>query len=315
MATATGVRTRQLSKPLGRRLAILVGVLCLVAAACSDTTPLEAGTDISAGDTTTTTLASDPEPGESGESDGAGAGDSDIVVCSNTALPINALNDLEPLTSRPEIEAAVNVFLESGEGNFWAQEGWQVVTISDTEVYVIVLQTEAQIKQDAEDRDVEVFFDDGFGDGIDDTINFSAHNVEFADGQWRWAGSVSGEDCELETVVPEGLNRVEWELDPSAPLDATSATINLLATERECASGQAMGDRLLPPTVVETDDAVLISMLATPPPGDAFTCQGNPSQPVSIELSAPLGDREVVDGTTTAGRLSDYVGDVFGLNE
>ena len=228
---------------------------------------------------------------------------------------MSALQDLEPLESRPEVDEAVNEFLQSGEGGFWPQDGWQVVTISNSEVYVIVLQTEEQAREDAEARDLEVSFDQGFGDGIDDSILFSAQNVELTEGSWRWAGSVSGEGCELESVLPSNLNRVEWILDPASPDPISdSTTVNLLATERECASGQPMGDRLLPPTVVETDEAVLITMAATPPPGDAFTCQGNPSQPVTVNLASALGDRELLEGSTTAGRISDYVSQAFDLS-
>mgnify|MGYP006924550998 CR=1 FL=1 len=238
----------------------------------------------------------------------------ELVVCSGTELPLSALQDLEPLEARPEIEEVVNEFLESDEGDFRPQAGWQVVTISDSEVYVIVLQTEQQVLEDAEARDLEVSFDQGFGDGIDDSIQFSAQSVKLSDETWRWVGSVSGEDCELE-VVPPDVNRVKWVLDPSFPAPtADSTTLNLLATERECASGQPMDDRLLPPTVVEDDEAVLITMTATPPSGDAFTCPYNPAQLVAITLASPLGDRELLDGSTTAGRISDYVGQAFDLS-
>ncbi|MEM9654274.1 MAG: hypothetical protein AAGA65_19430 [Actinomycetota bacterium] len=269
-------------------------VVCLLAASCAD-------------DGTPTETVSSPE-------EVADNGGEELVVCAGTSLPLSALQSLEPMSSRPEIEAAVNVFLETGEGDFWPQDGWQIVTISESEVYVIVLQTEASARRVAEERELEVFFDEGFGDGIDDTILFSAHNVTREDTTWGWRGSVSGEDCVLESVVPDGFNRVDWEPDPgSAAPGPGTERLDLLATERECTGGQQMGDRLQPPTVVETADAVLISMVATPPEGDAFTCQGNPSTPVTVNLSSPLGDRELLDGATTAGRLSDYVGETFGL--
>ncbi len=268
--------------------------------------------------TDTSSITASAEDAASAEdtvsADGASSPDGEIVVCAGTEIPLGALDFLEPMSSRPEVQAAVGEFLESGEGAFWPQDGWQVATISDTEVYVMILQTEAQVRQDAEARQVDVMFDEGFGDGVDDTIMFSAHNVELADGQWRWAGSVSGEDCVLESTIPEGMNHVEWMLDPEAPAPTPdSVTVNLLATERECVSGQSMGDRLQAPTVVETEDAVLISMLAEPPDGDAFDCPGNPPQVVVVDLPSPLGGRQLLEGATTAGRISDYVGDAFGI--
>lgn len=296
--------------------AIAVGAWLFAAACTTDSTLLD--TDIAA-DTDSAeqdpTLSTTAPPSTTSTTALTSESSDELVVCAGTELQLSALQDLEPLESRPEIEEAVKAFLKSGEGDFWPQDGWQVVTISDAEVYVILLQTEEQVREDAESREIEVTFDEGFGDGIDDSILFSGQNVELDDGIWRWAGSVSSDDCELESALPPNLNRVEWTLDPASPAPtAESTTVNLLATERECVSGQPMGDRLLPPTVVETDEAVLITMAATPPPGDAFNCPGNPPQPVAIELASPLGDRKLLEGSTTAGRISDYVGHAFDLS-
>lgn len=288
-------------------MAVLGAALLLLISSCSNGgSTVETGSDEGSESTSAEAAPSDlvkPEPGPS-----------DLVVCVGTELPLGALQNLEPLASLPEIEAAVIPFLESGEGQFWPQEGWQVATISETAVFVMLLQTEAQTLQDVEERGVDVMFDPGFGDGVDDSLMFAAHDVELVDGVWEWAGSVAGDDCELETVVPDGFHRVEWILDPDAAAPtAESMNVQLLATERECASGQPMGDRLQAPFVIETAEAVLISMVAEPPSGDAFDCQGNPSQMVVVDLPSPLGDRELLEGSTTAGRISDYVGEAFGI--
>ena len=71
--------------------------------------------------------------------------------------------------------------------------------------------------------------------------------------------------------------------------------IHLLATEWGCASGREMGDALRGPQVIETDDAVLVAFAVVPVAGGA-TCPGNPSTAVTVELSAPLGERMVYDG-------------------
>lgn len=298
----------------------LCGLVCLACAAsllavgCSTVpTAIErvppTGTDDSTATLGPATEELEPDNELSGLIKPSPKGD-DQVVCSGTQLPLLALQTLEPMAARPEIETAVNSFLQTGEGEFWPQDGWQIVTISGAEVFVILLQTEADARQDTESRDLEVTFDDRTGD----SIRFASHDVELVDGSWRWAGSVSGEDCILESVVPEGFNRVDWKLDPdsSAPT-ADSTSLRLWATERECASGQPMGDRLLPPEVVETDTAVLIAMVASPAPDDVLLCPDNPPQPVAVDLAAPLGDRELLDGSATAGRLSDHVGEIFGL--
>lgn len=132
--------------------------------------------------------------------------------------------------------------------------------------------------------------------------------VVLVDGEWRWSGSQLGEACPLEARLPDGLNRVNWRIDPEFGLDPESTTIHLLATERECASGQAMGDRLRSPHTAITDGEVRITLAADPPPGDSHDCPSNPEQSVTIELGMPLGNRAVVDGLVVLGDLADLIG-------
>lgn len=301
-----------------------IAVLVLVAAACSTSSAtntsadasvsevVDEGIDPGAGGDADPDSDVDPNAGFEGD-DPVGAAAADIVSCNGRAFSLSALDTIEPLSQRPEIVEAVAPFLESGEGEFWPQAGWQVVTISDTEAMLVILQTEAEVREQLEQID-GVSVDDTFGDGVDDGINMSLQTAEFRDGSWVWAGSSAGADCELETPAPAGLNRVEWELDSDAgELIPETTTLHLLAHERACTGGEAMGDRLNEPELVETDQAVLISMTAVPLEGETFTCPGNPYAPVVIELAAPLGERDLRDGSQTAGFLSDYIGDVFGL--
>ena len=118
--------------------------------------------------------------------------------------------------------------------------------------------------------------------------------VDRVDGEvWRATGFGGG--CNnLSVAYPEGLNQVEIYLDPTNPPAADQTEIALLVTERACASGQPMGDRLLEPQVIEEADRVLLVFAAATDPGDA-TCPGNPSTPVTVTLSAPLGQRELLD--------------------
>ena len=57
-----------------------------------------------------------------------------------------------------------------------------------------------------------------------------------------------------------------------------------------------MGGALLDPQVVETDTSVLVAFAVVPPIALTVTCQGNPSTPVTVELSQPLGRRTIYDG-------------------
>ena len=202
---------------------------------------------------------------------------------SGPTFPVSALLDIEPLvgSGREHIEVAIAGFLGSGEGAFWPQaDEWQVLYESDTEVVLVYV----------------------------DAPMIGFQTVLHVDGEWRWSGSQLGEDCSLEARLPEGLNRVNWRIDPEFGLDPASTMIHLLATEGECASGQAMGARLRSPHVVITNGEVRITLVADPPQGDLQTCPGNPEQPVVIELGMPLGDRAVVDGLAVLGDLADLIG-------
>ena len=134
--------------------------------------------------------------------------------------------------------------------------------------------------------------------------------VELTGNEWRWAGAQGGGPCPLQASLPEGLNTVQWRVDPAAQTPTpASTTIELLVTERECASGQAMGDRLLGPEIIATQTAILIVFAAEPPPGDYQTCQGNPEQTIVIELPEPLGDRVLSDGLAVGMNLEDFLVD------
>jgi hypothetical protein len=111
---------------------------------------------------------------------------------------------------------------------------------------------------------------------------------------WRATGFGGG--CNnLSVAYPDGLNQVEINLDPDNLPTPEQTDIALLVTERACASGQPMGDRLLEPQVIEEADRVVLVFAAAVKPGGA-ECPGNPSTSVTVTLAEPLGGRELVDG-------------------
>ncbi len=101
--------------------------------------------------------------------------------------------------------------------------------------------------------------------------------------------------CKPVVEMPDGLNRVAIRLDPDSLPNPEDAAIQLLVTETSCANGREMGDALLGPQVIETDDAVLLAFAAVGLIGPA-NCPGNPSTSVIVELSQPLGQRTLYDG-------------------
>lgn len=125
---------------------------------------------------------------------------------------------------------------------------------------------------------------------------FATASFERRGRSWVLSGFSSGSGgCRTTVALPPGLGEVDVRLDPTSLPRPEDTSIDLLVTERGCANGREMGDALLDPEVVETDDAVLVAFAVIPVFGGAG-CPGNPSTSVTIELTRPLGDRVLLDG-------------------
>jgi len=206
-----------------------------------------------------------------------------VVTCGYGQFPISALADIRPLEEADPggVAAAIEPFLSSEEGQYWPQEGWQVLHLTDREVLLVVKEEGSLTFMSASN--------DGTG--------------------WTWSGSGGGgEECPLEFMFPEDLNAVTWMLDPDgAPLTTDTTELEVILNERPCVDGREIGDRLLPPEIVMTETQVFMAFAAERPPGDAFTCPGNPDTPYVVELPEPLGDRDLVEGVQIGVDLADYV--------
>jgi len=243
------------------------------------------------GPTTTSTVATSttPPPGDGLDvivpPDTDGKYPDDLVVsCSNGRFPIGALDEIRPLEEADPggVVAVIEAFLSNDEGRQWPQEGWQILHQSDGEVQLVAKRDDGQLA-------FMSVVDDGSG--------------------WSWAGaSLPGDPCELEFIVPDHLNSVDWRLDPAGPqLTPDSRQIPVILNERECVGGQDIGARLLGPEIVMTETQVFVAIAAERPGGDAFDCQGNPDTPFVVELPEPIGARELVEGMEIGIDLADYV--------
>lgn len=175
---------------------------------------------------------------------------------------------------------AIDPFLESGEGGQWPQDAeWRVAHADED-------------SREAPKATLVARADDGF----------AWMNLAMTNGEWRWSGSSIGGDCELHVVI-ENRSTVEWEVIESSP---QSSIVRVRANERGCASGQAMGDRLRDPVVTLTPEVAYILLVADLPLGEFQECPGNPSVDVEVELSEPLGDREVRNTQTSLGWFSEH---------
>jgi hypothetical protein len=136
--------------------------------------------------------------------------------------------------------------------------------------------------------------------------------LEWRSTGWEWSGASWHGDCTLELEPEAGEGVVDWVLEADAgPVGPDTTTVTLLATERDCASGQPMGERLNEPVVTVTVDAVLILLSVEPREGDQ-NCPSNPSQRVQIDLPEPLGDRVIEDARSARlGEMSDILGQLI----
>jgi hypothetical protein len=71
----------------------------------------------------------------------------------------------------------------------------------------------------------------------------------------------------------------------------------VLVNELQCASGRDPSEFLEDPRVEETPESVTVFWTSQPVVGGA-DCQGNPSVERTIELDEPLGDRQLLDGSS-----------------
>jgi hypothetical protein len=207
-----------------------------------------------------------------------------MVSCGTGHFPISALEEITPLEKADPggVADAIAGFLANEEGQQWPQQGWQILHRTDDEIQLVAKIGDGQLA-------FMYVADDGEG--------------------WSWEGaSLPGDPCELEFVVPEHLNAVDWRPDPDGgELTAASTELHVIITERECVGGQEIGDRLVGPQIVMTETQVFVAFAAERPDGDAFDCQGNPDMPFVVELPESLGGREIVEGFEIGIDLADYV--------
>ena len=94
-----------------------------------------------------------------------------------------------------------------------------------------------------------------------------------------------GEDGDLGT----------WELADPAAVTASSRQVTLAVTRLGCASGYT--GKVLQPKVTYEPERIVIQADVERLAGDGVqTCQGNPAVRITLGLSEPIGERQLVDG-------------------
>jgi hypothetical protein len=117
---------------------------------------------------------------------------------------------------------------------------------------------------------------------------FGATNIP--DGTWMLAASGV---CTPRLIADDGLDDADLALARTpSPRDMA---VELLVTERECASGQTAEGRVEVRDLQVTDKQVRVWIGVRPPGGSGQTCPSNPPTPFTIELEQAVGTRSVVD--------------------
>jgi hypothetical protein len=100
--------------------------------------------------------------------------------------------------------------------------------------------------------------------------------------------------CQPQVVVPAGVSRAQLWLDPARSPSPGDRTVRLLIVEMACASGQSPAGRIVEPQLVYRPSGVFVSLTIQNRPG-AQDCQGNPEYQYTLQLSEPLGSRQLFD--------------------
>jgi hypothetical protein len=110
--------------------------------------------------------------------------------------------------------------------------------------------------------------------------------------------NVEGEDVLIGTTET-GVRFVDtsypasWTL--ATPTTADARSLSLVITEMSCADGESPEGRVLEPQIEYGQEEISISIRVRVRSW-APTCPPNPTYPLTVELSEPVGDRRVVEG-------------------
>ena len=90
-----------------------------------------------------------------------------------------------------------------------------------------------------------------------------------------------------------------WELLNTGGITPESRTLQLGVTRLDCSGG--LTGKVLDPEVRFEKDRILIRTDVEPLPEGAYTCEGNDSVPVTVDLAEPVGERALVDAACLGG--------------
>lgn len=131
--------------------------------------------------------------------------------------------------------------------------------------------------------------DNGTGEGLTEVV------LERTNDEFTFHGS--NYNCQPRPLIGE-MSLASFDLAQGAAPGPDSTSVEVLVTEVGCTGATPVDDRLQEPVVEYGDSTVDVVYFAEPLEGDAFPCPSNPSTETILELSEPLGDRELRDASS-----------------
>jgi hypothetical protein len=122
-----------------------------------------------------------------------------------------------------------------------------------------------------------------------DPPDVTVADVTSEGGEWRLSGL---QGCHV-APYREGSYAVGWDV---ARVDRAADRLELDVTETACA-GVPLAARLQEPEVTYAGDSVTVTLYASRPEGNAYCVRTGPT-PYTVDLTEPLGDRQLLDGST-----------------
>lgn len=177
--------------------------------------------------------------------------------------------DTAPGAERADHPAARNLRQMMADGALPALSGWRLVVFNEQGALFLVPGTPSS--------------------GVD------FWSAEFGPAASGWKAEGFGQ-CEIQPAFA-GSEAARWEPAPGVVIGPDTLGFEALVFERACASGASPEGRIVGPAVVVLDDAVIVMFGTKPPPGPQ-TCLAGPPAVVRVQLPEPLGDRQLLDGST-----------------
>jgi hypothetical protein len=119
--------------------------------------------------------------------------------------------------------------------------------------------------------------------------------AEFGPAETDWEPVRWGQ-CDIQPAF-EGVEAARWELVAEEQTGPSTQDFDVLVFEQACASGASPEGRIVGPAVIPLEDSLIVILATRPPPGPQ-TCEPGPPATVRVQLAEPLGNRQLLDGST-----------------